>query len=76
MPCCHPHCLCETACTYGGSVPLCDQPPARFERGAMRGLAQRVGLANRLQGSDPGFHLSDDDLWMIEFSLNFTADQL
>ena len=54
-------------------MPAAAQP---FDREAARRLAKRIGLADKLQDNDPGFHLTDDDLRMIGFALTFTADQL
>lgn len=56
-----------------------DRDPTKplFNRSKLREVAKRVGLANAI-GVDahPDFFLSADDMRMIEFALDFTADQL
>ena len=77
MPCRFPHCCCVVGCIYGGAIPNRDPTKPLFDRSKLREVAQRVGLANKI-GVDahPDFFLSADDMRMIEFALDFTAEQL
>lgn len=73
--CLYPHCSCAGKCTGGGTIPDRDPNVPLFERDKLRELADRCRLAQKVK-TDPGFHLSEDDMKAIEFSLRFTATRL
>lgn len=75
MDCLYPHCICAGECRNGGPVPKRDPKVPLFDRAKLRELAERHELANKLD-ADPGFHLSNDDMKAIAFSLRFTAERL
>ncbi len=77
MTCRFPHCTCIGACIFGGDIPKRDPKKPLFDRAHMREVSRRVGLANTVGlDSHPGFFLSSEDLKMVEFALDFTAERL